>query len=81
MIKSQVGLLNKFKGSLIGALIGDCYGAFFEGSSCVRVEDVIDFIGRSIEKPGTIIIIVAISDVFIFLFIINLDAIKSLEAS
>ncbi|XP_031555114.1 ADP-ribose glycohydrolase ARH3-like [Actinia tenebrosa] len=51
-------LLDKFRGSLVGALAGDCLGSFFEGVSSIPIpiEHVKDIISKKIEQvePGSI---------------------------
>ena len=44
------GSVNKFRGALVGALIGDCLGSHYEGISCVIPwGEVVDYTGNRIK--------------------------------
>ncbi|KAK2149542.1 hypothetical protein LSH36_447g02035 [Paralvinella palmiformis] len=45
----NVSLLSKFKGAMVGAVIGDCIGAGFEGELYVELQDVLSLVEK-IEK-------------------------------
>ena len=42
----KTSLLSKFKGSLVGAVVGDCLGAPFEASWDVKLEEVKGFLSQ-----------------------------------
>ena len=42
-IVHKASLLSKFKGAFVGAVVGDCLGAYFEGEWHVKVQGVINF--------------------------------------
>ncbi len=42
-IVHKASLLSRFKGAFVGAVVGDCLGAYFEGEWHVKVEGVINF--------------------------------------
>lgn len=44
-------LLDKFRGSLVGALAGDCLGGYFEGMSLrpIPISEIKDFISRKVQ--------------------------------
>ena len=49
----NVSLLSKFKGAMVGAVIGDCIGARFEGNYRVELAEVLGLVQQIENKEGS----------------------------
>ena len=50
LIMKGESVLSRFRGALIGAVVGDCLGAHFENQDNVKVEDVTSFFARLTDQ-------------------------------
>ena len=46
LVQKKECLLGRFRGALVGAVVGDCLGAHFENAWNVDVQQVVDFFAR-----------------------------------
>ena len=52
----KTALRSKFAGAMVGAVVGDCLGAHFEGDWNVNVEEMLIFFGK-LKEHGIFLIL------------------------
>jgi len=77
MAASCLSKLQKFQGSLVGAVLGDCIGAVYEGSwsDSIELNSIIDLVtsiekGKKQQQQYQCFLNEAVNNLFIFLLLI-----------